>query len=124
MILGKLHLGETSLHTHRDSYVLETISAISTRRPFLSAGAMITVLTTGFGWSFADILTTGELLALSLVSLSSLAGGVGIGQLHLVSRDLRGSPIGDAVYGTYRHLNHERLSITEAVERTKAGGGS
>ena len=61
MIIGKLHLGGTALHTHNDSYVLDSISAVSTRRPFLSAGVMISGMSALFCASFADILNSGEI---------------------------------------------------------------
>lgn len=124
MILGKLRLGETALHTHRDSYVLQGISAISTRRPFLSTGLMIGALTATFTISFFDILYTTEITVLTTTTLLSVVGGLTIGQLRLVSRDLRGSPIADAVFGTYGHLNRLRPQIADAVERAKAGGAS
>ncbi len=120
MIIGKLRLGETSLHTSNDSYVLQSITAVSTRRPFLSAGLMIGGLTAAFGVAFADILYPGELIALAAVAFLATLLGWKIGLLLLVSRDLRGSPIADAVYGTYRHLNRLRPEIADAVERAKA----
>ena len=47
-----------------------------------------------------------------------------IGQLRLVSRDLRGSPMADAVYGTYPDLNRRRREIADAIGRTKSRGAS
>lgn len=124
MILGKLRLGESALHTHRDSYVLQGISAISTRRPLLSTGLMIGGLIATFTVSFFDILYTTEITVLAATALFSVVGGLTIGQLRLVSRDLRGSPIADAVFGTYGHLNRLRPQIADAVERAKTGGAS
>lgn len=124
MILGKLHLGATALHTHNDSYVLQGISAVSTRRPFLSTGLMIGALISTFTISFMDILSPTEITVLIATKLLSVVGGLTVGQLRLVSRDLRGSPIADAVFGTYGHLNRLRPQIADAVERAKAGGAS
>lgn len=120
MILGKLALGANALHTHNDSYVLQSVSAVSTRRPFLASAVVVSIFLTLFGVGFADILFAGELLALAIFVGVALT----LGQLRLVSRDLRGSPIADAVYGTYRHLNRLRPQIADAVERAKAGGAS
>ncbi len=120
MIFGKLRLGANALHTHNDSYVLESISAVSTRRPFLSAGVMVSGLTAMFGVSFIDILTIGEVISLILISGLSLTGGLTIGQLRLISRDLRGSPISEAIFDSYGHLNRLRPQIAEAVEQAKA----
>lgn len=124
MILGKLTLGETALHTHNESYILEGIKAVSTSRPFLSFGMMISALTTIFGIGFADILYIGELVALGAVAAVSLVLGLKIGQLRLISRDLVGANATNAVYGTYGHLNRERRKIAAAVERVKSGGVS
>ena len=120
MIIGKIKLGETSLHTSNDSYVLQSITAVSTRRPFLSSGLMIGGLTGSFAYGFRDILFPGELIALGAVSFLSVFLGIMIGRLLLVSRDLAGSPIAEAVHGTYRHLNRLRPQIADAVEKAKA----
>jgi len=124
MIFGTLRLGETALHTHNDSYVLEGIKAVSTRRPFLSAGLVIGTLVAGFTISFSDILYPGEIAALIVTAFLSIIGGLSIGRLQLVSRDLTGSSIADAVYGTYSDLNRRRPLIADAVERAKTGGVS
>lgn len=124
MIIGKLEIGDTALHTHNDSYVLGGISAVSTRRPFLTTGFMIGGLCTVMGLGFYDILFPGELLALASIAVTSILVGAAIGQLRLVSRDLRGSPIADAVYGTYSELNRKRREIAAAVERANAGVAS
>lgn len=124
MIFGKLELGLTALHTHNDSYVLAGITAVSTRRPLLSAGLMVGALSATFTLSFADILYPNEIAVLVIATTMSVIGGLSIGQLRLVSRDLRGSPIADAVYGTYPHLNRMRPLIADAVERAAKGGKS
>lgn len=119
MIIGRIDITETTLETHNDSYALASVSAISARRPFLSAGFMIGGLTALFGLAFHDILYAGELVALTSVSLISLFGGLFVGRLQLVSRDLRGSPIADAVFGSYRHLNRLRPQILNARDRAR-----
>lgn len=124
MVFGTLTVGETALHTHNDSYILEGIKAVSTSRPFLSSGVMISVLTTIFGIGFNDILYVGELAAVGTVASVSLILGLKIGQLRLISRDLAGAHATDAVYGTYAHLNRERRKIAAAVERVNSRGAS
>lgn len=124
MIFGTLTVGETALHTHNDSYILEGIKAVSTSRPFLSSGVMISALTTIFGIGFNDILYVGELAAVGTFASVSLILGLKIGQLRLISRDLAGAHATDAVYGTYAHLNRERRKIAAAVERVKSVGAS
>lgn len=124
MILGKLTLGETALHTHNDSYILEGIKAVSTSRPFLSSSVMVSALAAIFGIGFADILYVSELIALGTAISVSLILGLKVGQLRLISRDLAGAQATDAIYGTYAHLNRERRKIASAVERVKTGGAS
>jgi hypothetical protein len=121
MIFGKLTLGATALHTHNDSHVLSTIVGVSTRRPFLASGLMTGGLVGLFGLSFADILTVGEIVGLSALSVGSIVLGLTLGQLTLVSSALRGSQLADSVMGSYGHLNRLRPRIIDAVERAKGG---
>jgi hypothetical protein len=123
MIIGYINVTDTSLETHNDSYALASISAVSARRPFLSAGVMIGGLSGLFGLAFFDILYTRELIILAAISLLSILGGLLIGRLQLVSRDLRGSPIADAVFGTYKHLNRLRPQILNARDRAREQEG-
>ena len=122
MILGTLRLGGTVLHTHNHSYMLEGIKAVSTRRPFLSSTVLIAGHTALFTIGFIDILYAREIAVLVATIGMSLTFGLCIGQLCLISRDLTGAQATDAVYGTYRHLNRERLEIAAAVELVKSGG--
>ncbi|MEM9699409.1 MAG: hypothetical protein AAF943_11525 [Pseudomonadota bacterium] len=121
MVFGTLELRGNSLKTHNDVYVLDGISLVSTRRPFLSSGLSFAGLLTLFGAGTIDLLYAGELLLIIGLVAVSAAIGLCIGQLRLVSRDLRGSPMGDAVYGTYGHLKGERLRIADAVQRARGG---
>jgi hypothetical protein len=124
MILGTLRLDGTALHTHNHSYMLEGIKAVLTRRPFLSSGVLVAGHAGLFAIGFIDILYVREIAALVATIGLSLAFGLCIGQLRLISRDLTGAQATQAVYGTYRHLNRERLAIAAAVERMKSGGVS
>lgn len=119
MVFGTLELSSTSLTTHNDVYVLDGIRLVSTRRPLLSSCMTFAGLLAIFGLGTFDLLFTGELLLLLCLITSSVALGLNLGQLRLVSRDLRGSPMADAVYGTYGHLKHERLRIADAMRRAR-----
>lgn len=123
MILGKLILNATTLETTNDTYVLESVSTISTRRPFLASGILICSLAGSLACSFQDILTLAELSGLLSVAGVSLGVGLTLGRLQLVSRDLKGLPLADAVYGTHRDLNQRRPSILAAIERAKRERG-
>jgi len=123
MIFGKFEIGDT-LETNNDNYIITSITAISTRRPFLSAGLMAGGLCALFGFGFWGILWPAERLALACIAVICSTLGIGIGRLSLASRDLRGTPIADAVYGTYGHLNQKRRELAKAIHRINAGGGS
>ncbi len=77
MVFGKLELSEGAITTHNDSYVLHGISAISTRRPFLSSGLAMAGLIALFVPGTFDILHTDELLLLMTSAGLSLALEVG-----------------------------------------------
>lgn len=124
MIFGKLDFNKHTLETLNDNYDLASITAVSTRRPFLSAGLLIGGLTALFGMAFHDILYPRELVGLSIASAVALFGGLCVGQLKLVSRDLRGSPLADAVYGTYWDLKRQRPQILSRRDRARERGAS
>ncbi|MEZ5887518.1 MAG: hypothetical protein R3D56_11660 [Paracoccaceae bacterium] len=124
MIFGKLIIKDAVLHTHRDSFILEGIKKVSIHRPFLSTGVMVASLTGLFVVGFADILYPGELLLLGSVASLSMVLGLSLAQLRLISRDLGMNEASDALYGTYAHLNRERLKISAAVDQVKSGGAS
>ena len=123
MIFGKFEIGDT-LETNNDNYIITSITAVSTRRPFLSAGLMAGGLCALFGFGFWDILWPAERMALIGIAVTSVTIGMGIGRLSLASRDLRGTPIADAVYGSYGHLNQKRRELAKAIHKINAGGAS
>tara|TARA_R110002072_G_scaffold266193_3_gene425044 strand:+ start:1562 stop:1933 length:372 start_codon:yes stop_codon:yes gene_type:complete len=123
MIFGTFKIGDT-LETNNDNYMLASITAVSTRRPFISAGLMAGGLCALFGFGFWDILWPAERLTLSCIAVASVAVGLSIGRLSLASRDLRGTPIADAVYGTYGHLNQKRRELANAIHQINTRGAS
>ncbi len=126
MILGHIHIDEDRrvVTTHRDSYILDGISVASVRRPFLPASLLCGGGLAGFALAFGDLLYPGE-IALTL-TLAATAIGLGweVGQLKLLSRDLRGSELADLTWGRYASLNRIRLKIAAAVVRSRSGGAA
>lgn len=115
MIFGSVWIDGEAVNTHRDSYLLPTLTVVSVRRPFL-AGALI--FATGFGGfavSFGDLLYPHEVRIIGGGILTVLFAGLWIGQLKLLSRDLRGSELAGVIWGSYGHLNRVRLKIVRAM---------
>ncbi|MEM7667968.1 MAG: hypothetical protein AAF317_02310 [Pseudomonadota bacterium] len=116
MIIGTINVTDRAVVTHRDSYILGHITVASARRPFLVPGLMFAAGLCGFAIAFADLLYDYEMIVIGVAALLCLIVGKTLGQLQLLSRDLRGSELSGAVYGSYRELNRIRREIADAVE--------
>ena len=123
MIAGliDIDLDDRVIHTHRDSYLIDTLSVVSVRRPLLPAGLLMGAGLAGFGLAFGDLLYPGEIAAAIVTGVAALTAGIQVGQLRLLSRDLRGSELSGVIWGRYRDLNAKRLDIARAI-RGKAKG--
>ena len=120
MIFGSVSIDGHAVNTHRDSYLLPSLTVVSVRRPFL-VGAVIFALGFGaFGLSFGDLLYESEIKILFGGCAGALLLGLSIGQLKLLSRDLRGSELAGMIWGTYGHLNRVRRKIIRAVQCVSA----
>lgn len=121
MILGHLHIDEAqgAVSTHRDSYRLATLSVVSVRRPFLGGGLLAGTGAAAFVAGFADLLYAYEIAIVSACGGVAVLAGFQVGQLRLLSRDLRGSDLSEAIWGRYASLNGVRLAIASAMHRTK-----
>jgi hypothetical protein len=64
-----------------------------------------------FTLAFADLLYASEMIGFAIAIALIVIAGAQIGQLKLLSRDLRGSDLSDAVWGQYRHLHAIRREI-------------
>lgn len=122
MVFGRVHITHSSVDTHRDSYLLEQLTVVSVRRPLLGIG-----LTTGcslatFTSGFIDLLYPNEIVVLGGLAIAALAAAVQLGQLKLLSRDLRGSELSGVIFGTYRHLNRLRVQIAQAMHTREPVG--
>lgn len=117
MIFGSVDVTATSVDTHRDSYLLEQLTVVSVRRPLWVTGMMTSITLAAFGIGFFDLLFPGELAVLSTLSTTALLIGWQLGQLKLLSRDLRGSELSGAILGQYTDLNRLRREIAAAVSR-------
>lgn len=121
MIFGFIDIDTASVNTHRDSYLLPNITVVSVRRPFLAGALMCSAGFGGFGFVFSDLLHPGEIKFIIGGIATALFGGVWLGQLKLLSRDLRNSELSGAIFGSYSHLNCIRREIITAMRGTKSG---
>lgn len=121
MIFGTVRLEDGAVTTHRDSYLIDTLTVVSVRRPMLAPALLMGGGIAAFTASFADLLYPGELATLGATSLTLLLSGWQLGQLKLLSRDLRGSELSGAVFGRYADLNRIRRDIAKAIKNRNEG---
>jgi hypothetical protein len=126
MMIGFIEIDEEqgAVNTHRDSYLLDSITVASVRRPFFIGGLMSGIGLTGFTLSFGDLLYAHEIVLTLLIATGCIVVAWQVGQLKLLSRDLRGSELADVIWGRYASLNAVRLSIARAMSARRAGGRS
>lgn len=119
MILGMVRVEENAVITHRDSYLIDTLTVVSVRRPFLLPGAAFGVAFFAFAAVFLDLLFAGEIITILVASIMAPVVAAQIGQLKLLSRDLRGSELSGVIWGRYADLNHVRSTIMRAMAAAK-----
>lgn len=118
MIIGFVKVEDGAVLTHRDSFILDSVSVVSVRRPYLAGSLLLSTALLGFAAAFADLLYADELATLGIASAAILAIGLLTGHLTLLSRDLKGSELSSAVWGTPRALQKIRQRIV--LERQKS----
>lgn len=121
MIIGSVNIENGAVVTHRDSYLLKSLSVVSVRRPFLGGAVLLGASFGGFAIAFGDLLFPGEIAGILGLSVFALIAGVQVGQLKLLSRDLRGSELADAIWGQYSNLNHIRSKIVHSLNASSEG---
>ena len=121
MIFGFVSVNGHAVKTHRDSYLIKNLSVVSVRRPLLAPAFLFGLGFGGFGWSFSDLLEAGEIATIIGVSTAGILAGVWLGQLKLLSRDLRGSELSGVIWGGYARLNKTRSEIVTTLDHTHRG---
>jgi len=101
-----------TLVTHRTGYQLDSITAADVQRPLLSMSVVPAIGGCAFCFAFSDILYPVEIASIIGCVVTIIVVGARIGQLKLVSRDLRGSELSGAVWGSIRHLKSIHAEIT------------
>jgi hypothetical protein len=119
MIIGTINVTDDAVITHRDSYLLNYLTVISVRRPVLVPSAMLALSGAAFGMAFSDLLFPTEIIGIGVfVSVASFIG-FQVGQLKLVSRDLKNTELSSAIWGQYHALQNHRHKIVDGVRRSK-----
>lgn len=126
MILGTLKINEAQgeLETHNDNYMLDSVTAVSIRRPALAIGV---VAFAGIGGStavFVEYLKPVEIAVAGGFACFSLFLSWQTGQLKLLSRDLRHTDLSGVIWGRYASLKAKRREIVRAIAAAKRREGS
>lgn len=115
MIFGFVEVKQNAVETHRDSYLLDNLSVVSVRRPFLGGAMLLSTAFSAFGLAFGDLLFNSEIATICGFSAIAILTGAQIGQLKLLSRDLRGSELSGVIWGRYTSLNRVRSEIVDKL---------
>ena len=123
MIFGSVYITGQAVQTHRDSYLLAHLTVVSVRRPFLGGGILFALGGSSFGFAFADLLYVHEMVGIAAFVGAALVCGWTLGQIRLLSRDLRGSELTGMIWGSYAHLNRLRRDIAAAMRQESIPDG-
>ncbi len=121
MILGYVRVEGGSVSTHRDSYMLSSLTVVSTRRPFLGTAILLGSGFCAYALAFIDLLYTSEIATIFGVAIIFVLAASQVGQLSLLSRDLRGSELSGAIWGQYAALNKVRADIVQKLDNSETG---
>ncbi len=120
MIIGYIDIEQGAVVTHRDSFMLSTVSVVSVRRPYLAGALMLVAGVAGFVATFHDLLYEDEMLIAGGASIALLIVGFKVAQLSLLSRDLKGTELSSAVWGTNGDLQEARTDIVAMRQAEQA----
>ena len=121
MIFGSVSVHSRAVITHRDSYLIKNLSVVSVRRPYMAGAMLLGGAFLGFGIAFGDLLYTSEIITISGLSVAAMIAGSQVGQLSLLSRDLKGSELSGAVWGWHSSLQDIRTEIVESLHAEHEG---
>jgi hypothetical protein len=116
-IVGKIEVSERAITTHRATYLIKPLSAISVRRPFLGGGLVLAMGFLGFVISFGDLLYWREIGFIAIFCGLAVMVGFRLAKLQFLSRDLRNNPLSEAIWGDYPELNRVRTVVARQIEQ-------
>lgn len=127
MIIGTVEeicLGKFT--THNNTYAITDQTHIFVVRPFRMVGTGIGGALIAFAWGCHDLLYIHEFAVLGGIIAGLVLLGERVSHLSIINRDLPGSELSTAFWGTYGDLNQVRRKIDAAnpkpVQGTSAGG--
>lgn len=127
MIIGKVEtIRAGALITHNDTYAITDQTHIFVIRPFRMVGTGIGGALIAFAWGCHDLLYMHEFAVLGGIIAGLVLLGERVAHLSIINRDLPGSELSTALWGTYGDLNRVRRDIDAAnpkpAQSTSAGG--
>lgn len=115
-ILGSVEVENDAVITHKDDYFFATLTVVSVRRPFFAPTLIVSGALTLFAIGTFDLLYVSEMLALAVVIPSIVVAGAKLGQLKLLSRDLKNTELSGAVWGEHEALQKVRRKIVQKMQ--------
>lgn len=115
-ILGSVEITNEAIITHRDSYLLQNLTVVSVRRPFLAPALLVGVAFTVFCLGFMDLLYAHEIVVAIILAVTSVIAGMRLGRLQLLSRDLKNTELSSAIWGDHSALQNIRTQIVETIK--------
>lgn len=114
-IIGFIEVKEDAVVTHRDSYFFRNLSVVSVRRPLFAPAVLLSGPLVLFVFGFGDLLYGREIAAIVIAILLMMLVGVKLGQLQLLSRDLKNTDLSHAVWAEHSTLQKARAEIVHAL---------
>lgn len=115
-ILGSVEVENDAVITHKDDYFFDTLTVVSVRRPFFAPAMIVSGALMLFAIGTFDLLYVSEKLALAVVAPSIVVAGAKLGQLKLLSRDLKNTELSGAVWGEHEALQKVRRKIVQKMQ--------
>ena len=115
-IIGFVEITENAVVTHRDSYFFRNLSVVSVRRPFFAPAVLLSGPLALFVIGFGDLLYGREIAAIVIAILLMVLVGAKLGQLQLLSRDLKNTDLSGAVWGEHSTLQVARAEVVHALQ--------
>lgn len=122
MNFNKVKTTPNAVENRGDTYLSASLSVVSVRRPLLAPALLLSGAFVGYAAAFIDLLTASEVASILICSAILIFVSSQIGQLKLLSRDLRGSPLSNVSWDYYPRLQKRRHEIVSSLNTSQTGG--